>query len=66
MVVSYFILNFMPLMILLALAAMMYVNRNVKIPAIINALIFSTALFGSHIAFFIGGDNRWYGGPLRR
>ena len=31
--VSYFILNFMPLMILLALLAMMFVNRDVKIPA---------------------------------
>ena len=33
MVVSYFILNFLPLMILLALITMMYVNRDVKIPA---------------------------------
>jgi len=33
MVVSYFILNFLPLMILLALIKMMYVNRDVKIPA---------------------------------
>ena len=32
MVVSYFILNFLPLMILLALIKMMYVNRDVKIP----------------------------------
>ena len=137
----YFILNFMPLMILLTLLAMMFVNRDVKIPAanlfavdivimivitiistinentditglspeevkntiklhtflttagyilrpclilmeiliilnankhkllciipaIINAVIFSTALFGSNIAFFIGDDNRWYSGPL--
>jgi hypothetical protein len=32
MVVSYFILNFLPLMILLALITMMFVNRDVKIP----------------------------------
>jgi HD superfamily phosphodiesterase len=35
------------------------------IPAIINGLIFSTALFGSEIAFHIGSDNHWYSGPLR-
>ena len=33
MIGSYFISNFMPLMILLALVAMMFVNREVKIPA---------------------------------
>ncbi len=140
--ITYFILNFMPLMILLALAAMMFVNRDVKIPAtnlfnvtiiimlaltvfstmnsytdisgfspaeaektiwihtlattfsyilrpflilteiliildnkkyrllcaipaVINGIIFSTALFGSDIAFHISSDNRWGGGPLR-
>ncbi|MBP5332287.1 MAG: HD-GYP domain-containing protein [Lachnospiraceae bacterium] len=142
MIATYFLLNFMPIMILLALVAMMIVNRDVKIPAtnmfalsitimivltwastvnantdisgltaeeikrvvrihtltstlsyilrpslilteiliimndsrhkllyalpaIINAVIFSTALFGSEIAFHIGPDNRWYAGPLR-
>ena len=142
MILSYFIINFMPLMIILGLIAMMYVNRDVKIPAtslftaviimmllltviamvntdisiegmsqgdanriiflhtltstlsytlrpcmtmfeiliishnkkykflytipaIINGLIFSTALFGSEIAFYIGSDNRWHSGPLR-
>ncbi len=141
MAITYFINNFMPLMILLALLAMMFVNRDVKIPAtnlfavsiiimviltiispisgntdisgltpeelssvvwthtfmstlsyilrpclilmeilivltnskhkflyaipaIINGVIFSTALFGSGIAFHIGSDNRWYSGPL--
>ena len=135
MILSYFIINFMPLMIILGLIAMMYVNRDIKIPAtklfaavivmmlvltviamvntdssieglspgdvnrriflhtltsvlsytlrpcmimieiliilhnkkyrllftipaIINGLIFSTALIGSEIAFFIGNDNR--------
>ena len=139
---AYFIINFMPLMILLALVAMTYVNRDVDIPAsnlftvnivimlvitvittwndytdvsglaaaeaeriiwihtltctlsyvlrpclilleiliilnnnkfrmlctipaIINAIIFSTAIFGSRIAFFVNENNRWYGGPLR-
>ena len=142
MLLSYFVTNFMPLMILLTLIAMMFVNRDVKIPAtnlfavtivimilltcistlnenidisgltpdelkkviwrhtvittigyivrpclilmeiliilnnskhkllyaipaIINGVIFSTALFGSEIAFHIGPDNRWYSGPLR-
>lgn len=140
--ISYFILNFMPLMILLTLIAMMFVNRDVKIPAtnyftasiaimlavtimtmmndntdisglsaeeaqnviwlhtvsstlsyilrpciilveiliilnnskykylcaipaVINGAVFSTALFGSDIAFHIAPDNSWYGGPLR-
>ncbi len=35
------------------------------IPAVINGLIFSTALFGSSIAFTIDGTNHWHGGPLR-
>lgn len=142
MLSEYFIQNFMPLMIILAILAMMFVNRDVKIPAtnmfrlviiimlvltvssvfgtyrdisgmtseeaasviwihtlasslgyilrpciilieiliilrdysfrflfvipaFINAVIFSTALFGSHIAFYIGGDNHWFSGPLR-
>ncbi len=142
MALTYFIINFMPLMILLTLLAMMFVNRDVKIPAanlfavsivitivltclsafsdytdisslspeaaarviyfhtaasaagymlrpclilmeiliiqneskhkflyaipaIINAGIFSTALFGSRIAFYIGPDNHWGAGPLR-
>lgn len=140
--ITYYITNFMPLMIMLALFAMMFVNKDVKIPAtgyfkisiiimivitvistqndnwdinglsaqetetviwfhtltstltyilrpclilveiliilneskykllcvipaVINAVIFSTALFGSHVAFFIASDNRWYAGPLR-
>ena len=29
-IITYFVLNFMPLMILLALAAMMFTNRDVK------------------------------------
>ena len=33
MLFTYFTLNFVPLMILLALIAMMIVNRDVKIPA---------------------------------
>ncbi|MBO7336668.1 MAG: hypothetical protein J6U42_07000, partial [Lachnospiraceae bacterium] len=33
MLLTYFTLNFVPLMILLALIAMMIVNRDVKIPA---------------------------------
>lgn len=140
--VSYFIVNFMPLMILLAIVAMMFVNKDVKlpaanlfnvivfimflitvisavnvdkdvsglsaaeaqriiwlhmfmsassyilrpflilieiliiieknkykllcmIPAIVNALIFSTALFGSKVAFFIDGESCWHAGPLQ-
>lgn len=31
--VSYFIVNFMPLMILLAIVAMMFVNKDVELPA---------------------------------
>ncbi|MBP5249308.1 MAG: HD-GYP domain-containing protein [Lachnospiraceae bacterium] len=142
MLLTYFTLNFVPLMILLALIAMMIVNRDVKIPATnlfaativimifltisstvsdsiditglsadavsrvvkvhtltstisyilrpciilmeiliikhesrhkwlytipaaVNAVIFSTALFGSRIAFYIGSDNHWNSGPLR-
>ena len=34
------------------------------IPAIINALIYSTAFFGSHLAFWISESNTWRGGPL--
>ncbi|MBQ3905425.1 MAG: hypothetical protein II743_01535, partial [Lachnospiraceae bacterium] len=140
--VSYFIVNFMPLMILLAIVAMMFVNKDVKlpaanlfnvivfimflitvisavnvdkdvsglsaaeaqriiwlhmfmsassyilrpflilieiliiieknkykllcmIPAIVNALIFSAALFGSKVAFFIDGESYWHAGPLQ-
>ncbi len=142
MLLDYFVTNFMPLMILLALFAMMYVNRDVKIPAtnlfrvvagimllltitstfgsytdvsglppetvqkvvfihtllssisyilrpclilmeiliilnksrfkllyaipaVINGVIFGSAIFGSHIAFFIASDNHWFAGPLR-
>ena len=142
MISSYFIINFMPLMILLTLVSMMYVNRDVKIPAtnlffacialvlaitivatldryvdvsglpaaeaerivrtrtvmsvlsyalrpcvilielliilrtkkykllciipaVVNAAIYSTALFGSKIAFSIDPANNWGGGPLR-
>ena len=42
MIVSYFITNFMPIMILLALLAVMYVNRDVKIPA---TSLFMTNIF---------------------
>ena len=35
------------------------------IPAIVNGAIFSTALFGSGIAFRITSNNTWSGGPLR-
>ncbi|MCR5800842.1 MAG: HD-GYP domain-containing protein [Lachnospiraceae bacterium] len=35
-----------------------------SIPAIINACVFSTALFGSHLAFYIMPNNHWRGGPL--
>ncbi|MCR5321814.1 MAG: HD-GYP domain-containing protein [Lachnospiraceae bacterium] len=143
MILDYFVENFIPLMILLTLMAMMFVNRDVKIPAtnlfaitilivvvltcisaandriditglspeqvqkvvwlhtltstvsytlrpclilmeiliilneskhkilytipaIVNGIIFSTALFGSKIAFFIGDDNRWHAGPLHQ
>ncbi|MCR4787528.1 MAG: HD-GYP domain-containing protein [Lachnospiraceae bacterium] len=34
------------------------------IPALINAVIYSTSLFGSGIAYSIDGYNRWHGGPL--
>ncbi len=141
MVLQYFIQNFMPLMIILAILAMMYVNRDVKIPAanlflvvigalivltlistfnsltdingaapekvalivrlhtitsalsyilrpclimleilivlndsrfrilysipaVINGIIFATALFGGRIAFFTDDNNYWHAGPL--
>ncbi|MCR4587924.1 MAG: HD-GYP domain-containing protein [Lachnospiraceae bacterium] len=35
------------------------------IPAVINALIYSTALFGSTVAFTINNKNQWRGGPLK-
>ena len=142
MLVSYFAVNFMTLMIMMALAAIMGVNRDVKIPAtkmfvmcimilfaltvvgtldvytdvsamtadeaakivkwrlitstlgyilrplvilteiliilennkfkllciipaVINTVVYSTALFGSTIAFTITPDNYWIAGPLR-
>ena len=34
------------------------------LPAVINAGIYSTALFGSHIAFYISDGNGWHEGPL--
>ncbi len=34
------------------------------IPAVINAVIYSTALFGSGLAFRIKNDLHWVGGPL--
>ena len=143
MIVSYFVNNFLPLVILLTLVTFMYVNKDVKIPAsgffavtigimlaltvigeldkntdisnltveeaaravrlrtwmstlgyilrpcvilselmiilhnnkykllclipaAINAVIYSTALFGSSIAFHIDGSNCWGGGPLSK
>ena len=36
----------------------------VIIPAVINAVIYSTAFFGSHLAFWINESNTWCGGPL--
>ena len=42
MIASYFITNFMPIMILIALLAVMYVNRDVKIPA---TSLFMTNIF---------------------
>ena len=142
MILSYFTVNFIPCMILLALLALIYVNKDVKIPAtnlflgcilvaflltvisfinadvdvtgfspektaqtlrvhtllstlsyalrpcvillqlliilprkkykllcivpaVINAAIYSTALFGYRIAFYIDETNRWHSGPLR-
>ncbi len=35
------------------------------IPAAINAVIFSTAIFGSELAFYIDEANHWHAGPLR-
>ena len=34
------------------------------VPAIINTFVYSTAMFGSDIAFTIDGDLKWQGGPL--
>lgn len=34
------------------------------IPGILNALVYSTALFNSHLAFFIDEGNHWHAGPL--
>ena len=142
MLISYFQINFLTLMILLALVSLMYMNRDVKIPAtklfimcvallialtlvatldtsvdvsglsaaeaarvvttrrvmstlgyiirpcvilaelliifekskyrmllvipaVINAGIYLTALFGSHLAFWIDENNSWHGGPLK-
>ena len=36
------------------------------IPAIINACVYATALFGSSLAFHIDANNRWGGGPLSK
>lgn len=35
-----------------------------SIPAVINGLIYSMTLFGWHLAFHIGEQNNWIGGPL--
>lgn len=35
------------------------------VPAIINAAVFSTALFGSKLAFYINSEGGWQSGPLR-
>ncbi len=37
----------------------------ISIPALINTVVFSTALFGSRIAFYVDEQNSWHSGPLR-
>lgn len=54
-----------PVIILIELCIIIQ-DRKLRIiysmPAIINAVIFSTALFGSHITFYIDENNYWHDG----
>ena len=57
-----------PLVILTELMIVFHESRYrilFVIPALINAAIYSTALFGSKVAFYIDEKNSWHGGPLK-
>ena len=65
MLESYLVVNYMTLMILLALVIMMFFNRDIKVPTARHFMICIGLIILLTIVATTDGDNMWRGGPLK-